>query len=147
MEYFSNFLNMRRVQPIVREGFIAMLPNELIETTLHKPGRVYLADIHVCEGNSGGPLFRVAGTTEQGDAIVPSSPNNVRLPLLEKRDVPMIHRFFDFFLSGAAICRRTFFSRSNKESNSFNHCSSVRSDNRRTITLDESQSTAWPPPK
>ena len=60
--YFSDFPSLRRVQPIVREGFIAMLPNELIETTLHKPGRVYLADIHVFEGNSGGPLFvNIAG--------------------------------------------------------------------------------------
>jgi len=60
--YFSDFPTMRRVQPIVREGFIAMVPNESIETTLHKPGRVYLADIHVFEGNSGGPLFvNIAG--------------------------------------------------------------------------------------
>jgi hypothetical protein len=60
--YFSNFPNMKRVQPIVREGFIAMFPNELINTTLHKPGKIYLADIHVYEGNSGGPLFvNIAG--------------------------------------------------------------------------------------
>ena len=34
-----------------------MLPKDLIDTTLKKPGRVYLAEAHSFGGNSGSPMF------------------------------------------------------------------------------------------
>jgi hypothetical protein len=46
-----------KMQPIVRSGSIAMLPDETIETTLKKPGHVYLAEVHSFGGNSGSPVF------------------------------------------------------------------------------------------
>jgi hypothetical protein len=55
--YFSNFPGQIRIQPIVRGGVIAMAPEEKINTTLHKPGRLLLADLHAFHGNSGSPVF------------------------------------------------------------------------------------------
>ena len=55
--YFSNFPGQKRVEPIVRQGVIAMLPDETLDTTLHKPGHMYLADLHAFHGNSGSPVF------------------------------------------------------------------------------------------
>ena len=55
--FFYQFPGMKKFQPIVREGVIAMMPDEMMETTLHKPGNLYLADVHVFEGNSGSPLL------------------------------------------------------------------------------------------
>jgi hypothetical protein len=61
--YFTNFPGQIRIEPIIREGVIAMLPDEDLDTTLHKPGRVYLADLHAFHGNSGSPVFvNTAGT-------------------------------------------------------------------------------------
>ena len=34
-----------------------MIPDEKLETTLKKPGHLYLADVHVFGGNSGSPLM------------------------------------------------------------------------------------------
>ena len=34
-----------------------MMPDENLYTTLKKPGRLYLGDVHVFGGNSGSPLF------------------------------------------------------------------------------------------
>lgn len=55
--YFSSFPGQIRVQPIVRQGVIAMLPEEKLSTTLHKEGVLYLADLHAFHGNSGSPVF------------------------------------------------------------------------------------------
>jgi hypothetical protein len=55
--YFSNFPGQIRMEPIVREGVIAMLPQEKLDTTLHKRGRLFLADLHAFHGNSGSPVF------------------------------------------------------------------------------------------
>ncbi len=55
--YFYQFPGLKKIQPIVREGILAMMPDETLLTTLHKPGRLYLADVHVFGGNSGSPLF------------------------------------------------------------------------------------------
>ena len=58
---------LTRMEPIVRTGTLAMLPNELLSTTLGKPGRVYLAEAHVFGGNSGSPMFvNVGGIRENG---------------------------------------------------------------------------------
>ena len=55
--YFYQFPGLKKFQPIVREGALAMMPDEKLDTTLKKPGHLYLADVHVFGGNSGSPLF------------------------------------------------------------------------------------------
>lgn len=54
---FVQMPGLLRLEPIVREGTIAMIPSEPIMTTLKKPGNLYLADVHVFGGNSGSPMF------------------------------------------------------------------------------------------
>ena len=44
------------MEPIVRRGIIAMMPNEKIPF-VGTPEKVYLADLHVFHGNSGSPAF------------------------------------------------------------------------------------------
>ncbi len=55
--FFYQFPGERRMQPIVREGILAMMPDEDLETTTGKRGRVYLGDVHIFGGNSGSPVF------------------------------------------------------------------------------------------
>jgi hypothetical protein len=55
--FFYQFPGVRRIQPIVREGILAMLPDEELITTTGKPGKVYLADVHIFGGNSGSPVL------------------------------------------------------------------------------------------
>src|ERR1700676_962412 len=55
--YFYQFPGLRKFQPIIREGILAMMPDEKLDTTLKKPGHLYLGDVHVFGGNSGSPLF------------------------------------------------------------------------------------------
>jgi hypothetical protein len=54
---FIQYLGGTRLEPIVRSGKIAMIPRDLINTTLAKPGRVILAEVHSFGGNSGSPVF------------------------------------------------------------------------------------------
>lgn len=69
--YFSNFPGQERIEPIIRQGVIAMLPDEELDTTLHKPGRLYLADLHAFHGNSGSPVFvNVGGTQHHGSYLM-----------------------------------------------------------------------------
>ena len=49
---------------------MAMMPSEKIVTTLHKPGNLYLADVHVFGGNSGSPVFVNTGGT-RGSRVNP----------------------------------------------------------------------------
>ena len=55
--FFYQFTGQKKMQPIVRQGILAMMPDEELETTLHKPGRLFLADVHLFGGNSGAPIF------------------------------------------------------------------------------------------
>ncbi|MFZ0773669.1 MAG: hypothetical protein WCA49_13190 [Candidatus Sulfotelmatobacter sp.] len=55
--FFYQFPGVAKVQPIVREGILAMMPDEKLPTTTGKPGSVYLGDVHVFGGNSGAPVF------------------------------------------------------------------------------------------
>src|ERR1700682_3958748 len=55
--YFYQFPGLKKFQPIVREGVLAMMPDENLYTTLKKPGHLYLGDVHVFGGHSGSPLF------------------------------------------------------------------------------------------
>ena len=65
-----------KLEPIVRQGTIAMMPDEPIGTTLKKPGSIYLADVHVFGGNSGSPMFVNLGGFRNGGVI---AANNYKL--------------------------------------------------------------------
>jgi len=70
--YFYQFGGEKKIQPIVREGVLAMMPDEEIKTTLQKPGHLYLADVHAFHGNSGSPVLVNAGGVRNG-SISPSN--------------------------------------------------------------------------
>jgi hypothetical protein len=63
---FIQYMGEVRVEPIVRTGTLAMLPDEQMPTTLRKPGKVYLAETHVFGGNSGSPMFIDIGGLRRG---------------------------------------------------------------------------------
>ena len=65
--YFYQFPGSKKIQPIVREGVLAMMPDEQIKTTLQKPGSLYLADVHAFHGNSGSPLLVSVGGFRSGN--------------------------------------------------------------------------------
>ena len=54
---FVQYGGSSKLEPIVRSGSIAMLPTDLINTTLKKLGHIYLAEAHAFGGNSGSPMF------------------------------------------------------------------------------------------
>jgi len=43
-----------------------MLPEEKLDTTLHKKGKLFLADLHAFHGNSGSPVFVNLGGMHHG---------------------------------------------------------------------------------
>ena len=55
--FIQTFQSTHRLEPIVRSGTLAMIPRAPMETVLHKPGRVFLAEVHSFGGNSGSPVF------------------------------------------------------------------------------------------
>jgi hypothetical protein len=55
--YFYQLEGERRVQPLIREGILSMIPEDTLETTTGKRGRLYLGDVHIFGGNSGSPVF------------------------------------------------------------------------------------------
>ena len=59
--YFYQWPGDKKIQPIVRQGVLAMMPDEEIKTTMQKLGHIYLADAHAFHGNSGSPLFVSTG--------------------------------------------------------------------------------------
>jgi hypothetical protein len=66
---FYQFPGLQKFEPIVREGVLAMMPDEELETTLHKRGNLYLADVHVFGGNSGSPLLVNIGGLRNSGAL------------------------------------------------------------------------------
>jgi hypothetical protein len=65
--FFYQFPGVRKIQPIIREGVLAMMPDEPITTYTGKPGMVYLGDVHIFGGNSGSPVFvDIAGPIPNG---------------------------------------------------------------------------------
>jgi hypothetical protein len=75
--YFYHYAGLHEIQPILREGVLAMLPDGPMTTTLCGPGDVYLADVHIIPGNSGSPIFIVP---ELGFLVrVPSGQNTFGL--------------------------------------------------------------------
>jgi len=67
--YFYQFPGLKKFQPIIREGILAMMPDEKMQTTLKKPGNLYLADLHVFGGNSGSPLLVNLGGLRNGNIV------------------------------------------------------------------------------
>lgn len=55
--FFQHYAGTHQFQPIVREGSLAMIPDDKMTGVLCKPALVYLADVHVIPGNSGSPMF------------------------------------------------------------------------------------------
>lgn len=70
---FVQLPGLLRLEPIVRQGIIAMIPTEPVLTTLGKPGKVYLADVHVFGGNSGSPMFVNLGGVRNGSLFIDSN--------------------------------------------------------------------------
>lgn len=54
---FVQYSGRSRLEPVVRSGTIAMLPTELVPTTLRKLGHLYFTEAHAFGGNSGSPIF------------------------------------------------------------------------------------------
>ncbi len=71
--YFVQFPGQKRIQPVVRQGVLSMMPDELMETTLRKPGHLYLADVHTFHGNSGSPMFVNVGGLRNGNLMLGAS--------------------------------------------------------------------------
>ena len=57
MGLFSQHPGTHGLQPLVREGILAMIPDAPMQTAICKSGDVYLADLHIIPGNSGSPIF------------------------------------------------------------------------------------------
>ncbi len=64
--FFQQYPGVRRIQPIVREGIVAMMPDENFPTTTGKLGKVFLGDMHIFLGNSGSPVFIDLGGVRNG---------------------------------------------------------------------------------
>src|SRR6266404_4012536 len=67
---FIQMIGQTHSEPIVREGKIAMMPKEQIQTTLRVLGDIYLVDCHVFGGNSGSPMFIDLAGQRQGGLTV-----------------------------------------------------------------------------
>lgn len=56
--FFRLYVGTHGFQPMVREGTLAMIPDDAMPSTLcDAPAKVYLADVHIIPGNSGSPMF------------------------------------------------------------------------------------------
>lgn len=65
--YSYHFRGESRPLPLVREGILSMISDTPLETTMKKPGKVYLGNVHIFGGNSGSPVFiSLAGIRPSG---------------------------------------------------------------------------------
>ena len=56
--FIQSFRELNTLEPIVRSGSLAMIPEGLLKTTLNqKLGHLYYAEAHSFGGNSGSPMF------------------------------------------------------------------------------------------
>jgi hypothetical protein len=55
--FFYQVPGLTHMEPILREGIVAMMPDEDLVTTTGKRGKVYLGEVHAFHGNSGSPAF------------------------------------------------------------------------------------------
>jgi hypothetical protein len=67
---FIQFAGIKRFEPIVREGRVAMIPSDKVIGTLKKPASAYLTEAHSYGGNSGSPMFVNLGGFRNGSMIV-----------------------------------------------------------------------------
>jgi hypothetical protein len=68
--FFYQVPGLKQMQPILREGIVAMMPEEDLQTTTGKKGKVYLGEVHAFHGNSGSPVFVDLGGF-RGNALRP----------------------------------------------------------------------------
>jgi hypothetical protein len=59
--YFLHYAGAHQFQPIIREGSLAMIPDDTMPVPIGGSASVYLADLHIIPGNSGSPLFLALG--------------------------------------------------------------------------------------
>jgi hypothetical protein len=64
--YFLHYPGAHQFQPIIREGSLAMVPDDIMKVPVGGNARVYLADLHIIPGNSGSPLFLAPASTLGG---------------------------------------------------------------------------------
>ncbi len=55
--FFYQWQGDQKIEPIVREGILSMIPDEPMMTTANKRGNLYLGEVHIFGGNSGSPVF------------------------------------------------------------------------------------------
>jgi hypothetical protein len=67
--FFYQFQGGKRMEPIVRQGIIAMMPDEKVPF-VSIAEKVYLADLHVFGGNSGSPAFINLGGFHGGSMML-----------------------------------------------------------------------------
>jgi hypothetical protein len=77
--FFLSYAGLHEIQPILREGILAMLPDGPMTTTTGKPGNVYLADVHVIPGNSGSPIFIIPALPMGSGVTLGGAPNTFGL--------------------------------------------------------------------
>jgi len=67
--FFYQFPGVTRMEPIVRQGIIAMMPHDRIPY-VNARENLYLADLHVFGGNSGSPAFIDLGVFHEGSVRI-----------------------------------------------------------------------------
>jgi hypothetical protein len=55
--FFRLYTGTHRFQPMMRQGSLAMIPDDAIQLPCGGSGKIYLADVHIISGNSGSPIF------------------------------------------------------------------------------------------
>lgn len=64
--YFLHYAGLHQFQPIIREGSLAMVPDDVMPVPIGGSANIYLADLHIIPGNSGSPLFLAPAFTIGG---------------------------------------------------------------------------------
>lgn len=64
--YFLHYAGAHQFQPIIREGSLAMIPDDAMPVPVGGSAKIYLADLHIIPGNSGSPLFLAPSFTLGG---------------------------------------------------------------------------------
>jgi hypothetical protein len=75
--FFKQYPGEARMEPIVRQGIIAMLPDEKIPEEGGYQADLYLADTHSFHGNSGSPVFTDVGSGFQRQGLMIGAPRYV----------------------------------------------------------------------
>jgi hypothetical protein len=70
--FFLHYGGKHQFQPIIREGSLAMVPDDVMPVPIGGNAKVYLADLHIIPGNSGSPLFLAPSFTDGGYIMGPN---------------------------------------------------------------------------